>query len=187
MEIVLARHGKPIWSDTTSIAGHEVGEWVRRYDRAGITREVAPPERVRRLALSVGCVAASDLRRSIESAAWLVSADNVRIEPELREACLPESIGVSIRLPPGVWVALARAAWWLDWCRSPETVATTRERAGRAAGRLSALAREYGSVLVVGHGMFNRFIAAYLRTQRWRGPRAMPAAYWATATFVRTE
>ena len=187
MEIVLARHGKPLLPDTTPIPGHELGEWVRRYDRAGITREVAPPERVRQLAGSVGCVVASDLPRSIESAAWLVSAHNVRIEPELREACLPESIGVSVRLPPAAWVVLARAAWWLDWCRSPETVATTRERAGRAAGRLSALAREYGSVLVVGHGMFNRFIAAHLLTRGWRGPRALPTAYWATATFARTE
>jgi broad specificity phosphatase PhoE len=145
--------------DTDPIAGDALGDWVRRYNDAGIKKDVPPPERVRQLAASINCVVASDLPRSTESAAWLASANDVQIEPALREACLPDAIGTSIRLPPGAWVVIARVAWWLNWCASVETVAATRDRAGRATERLCALAHEHGTVLVVGHGMFNRFVA----------------------------
>jgi len=185
MKIVLARHGQPTMPDSSRIAGHDVGNWARRYNEAGITKTVAPPERVRTLARTVGRVIASDLPRSVESAAWLVSGHDIQIEPELREAGLPESIGVPLRLHPRAWIAIARVAWWLNWCRASETVAATRARANRVVDRLSSLAREHGTVLVVGHGMFNRFVATRLLECGWRGPRILPAGYWATATFTR--
>jgi broad specificity phosphatase PhoE len=186
MEIVLARHGKPGLPAQTRIAGYELGRWARQYNETGITQEVAPPDRLRELAVSVSCVVASDLRRSLESAACLVSAHDIQIEPELREAGLPESLGLSIRLPPSAWVVAGRVAWWLDWCRSSETITATRARASRAADRLTALARQHGTVLVVGHGMFNRFIATHLVKRGWRGPRILPRPYWSTATFTQT-
>jgi broad specificity phosphatase PhoE len=170
--------------DTAAIAGHELGAWVRRYDHAGITREVPPPEPVRQLAVFSGCVVASDLPRSIESATWLTH--QVQIEPDLREAGLPDGIGVSLRLHPAAWVAIARIKWWLKWGSSVETVAAARDRARRATDRLCELAAEHDTVLVVGHGLFNRFIAAYLRKRGWRGPRVLPSAYWATAQFIRS-
>jgi broad specificity phosphatase PhoE len=49
------------------------------------------------------------------------------------------------------------------------------------------MAAEHHTVLVVGHGMFNRFVATCLRNHGWHGPRMLPTAYWATAKFVRTE
>jgi broad specificity phosphatase PhoE len=187
MEIILVRHGKPAVLMADPISGHDVGRWVGRYNEVGITRDLAPPERVRRFGSSAGCVVASDLRRSIESATWLASPREVRIDADLREAVLPESLGMSMRMPPGAWVIAARVAWWLNCCRSSETIEMTRRRASRATDRLCALAAEHGTVLVVGHGMFNRFIATQLLRRGWRGPRLLPWAYWAAATFIQTE
>jgi broad specificity phosphatase PhoE len=184
MQIVLVRHGKPGASlSTAPISGRAIGQWVRHYNNVGITRELAPPPLVCELALSARCVIASDLSRARESAAWLASSKDVRVDPELREATLPESLGIGIRLSPGAWVVLARVAWWLNWCESDETIAMTRERAGRVADRLGALAAKYGSVLAVGHGMFNWFLARQLRRRGWRGPRVLPRVHWAPARF----
>jgi broad specificity phosphatase PhoE len=75
----------------------------------------------------------------------------------------------------------------LNWCKSGETIADARARAAHATERLRELARQHGSVLVVGHGMFNRCIAKCLRENGWTGPRVMPAGYWSTARFVENR
>ena len=187
MRIVLVRHGKPSAVSVAPIAGHDIGRWVRHYNDAGITRELAPPVVVCDLASSAGCVVVSTLRRARESAAWLAASKDVRVDPELREAALPESLATSIRLPPGAWVVLARVAWWLNWSESDETIAMTRLRAGRVADRLGALAAEHGSVMAIGHGMFNRFVARELRRRGWRGPTVLPRVYWSVAQFDHAE
>jgi len=187
MRIVFVRHGKPGAMSTAPITGRNVGQWVRQYNDVGITRELAPAAAVRELASSARCVVTSDLPRAKESAAWLSASKDVRVDPELREAALPDSLGISIRLSPGAWVVLARVAWWLNWCETEETLALTRQRASRVADRLEALAAEYGSVMVVGHGMFNRFVASQLLRRGWRGPSMLPRAYWAMAQFDRAD
>jgi broad specificity phosphatase PhoE len=187
MKIILVRHGRPASLERSPISGRDLGLWVTRYNELGIARDVPPPESVVRLVATARCVVASDLRRSIESARWLTSSSDVRIDPGLREAALPESLRVSVRMPPGLWVVLARIAWWLRWCHSEETVDAVQQRAVRAADRLCALAGEHGSVAVVGHGMFNRFIARELVRRGWRGPTWLPAAHWTVATFMRSE
>jgi broad specificity phosphatase PhoE len=170
-------------NDVSPIAGIELGAWVRRYDECGINRDFPPPDALRRLAAVAGCVVSSDVLRSVESAAWL--SERVARDPLLREAGLPDRISIPIRLQPGACVALARVAWWLNWNKSVETVADARARARHATHRLSELAREHGSVLVIGHGMFNRFIAKCLRENGWSGPRTLPHAHWSIARFIQ--
>ena len=187
LRIVLVRHGKPGAVSVAPIAGHDIGRWVRHYNETGITRELAPPSDLCDLATSAGCVLVSDLRRATESAAWLAASRDVQVDPELREAALPESLPISKRLSPGTWVVLARVAWWLNWCESDEPIAIFRQRADRVADRLGALAAEHGSVMAIGHGMFNRFVASRLRQRGWRGPRVLPRAYWAVAQFDRAD
>jgi hypothetical protein len=116
------------------------------------------------MAASAGCVLVSNLRRAKESAAWLAASKDVWVDPELREAALPDSLALSIPLSPRMWVALARVA-----------------------DRLGALAAVYGSVITIGHGMFNRFVARQLRRRGWRGPKVLPRAYWAAAEFDNAD
>ena len=182
-EIVLARHGRPLVRHVRSIAGRELGGWVRHYNECGIDRDTSPPDALRRLAASAGRVLSSDLPRSTESAACL--SESAIVDPRLREAGLPDRISLPLRLPPGICVILARVAWWLDWSESPETIEDARQRAGRATDRLCELADEHGSVLVVGHGMFNRFVAKCLRQRGWSGPRMLPREHWSFARFAR--
>jgi broad specificity phosphatase PhoE len=183
MEIVLVRHGRPAALAGTSVSGRDLGTWLARFNQAGLAEAVAPPLKVQALVKSAGCVLASDVARSIESAKLLASG-SVRIDSDLREAALPSSMGVAIRLPAAAWVVIARMAWWLNWCRSEEPIAAARARARRAADRLCALASQHGTVAVIGHGVFNRFIARQLLTRGWRGPRIPATAHWAISRFT---
>jgi broad specificity phosphatase PhoE len=183
MVIALARHGRPIVPNARPISGRDLSEWLRRYDDAGIERSAAPPASLRRLAAASACVLASDSRRSIESAAWLVPRREVRIEADLREAGLPETIDLSMRMSPRAWAAVARGLWWLNLAAASETIGMVRRRAVKMTDRLCALADEHDAVLVIGHGVFNRFVAAELRRRGWQGPRVLPPGYWATATY----
>jgi broad specificity phosphatase PhoE len=187
MEIVLVRHGQPVLPMRRRISGIEIGEWVSSYNEMGIVERAVPPDEVLRHAASITCVMASNCRRSVESAARLASMSAVRIDPELREAALPKSLGLSVRLPAGVWVVLARVAWWLRCGDTEEDIHATRQRADRVATRLCALADQYGAVLVVGHGMFNRFLAQQLARRGWQGPMIMPTKYWSAARFSRPK
>jgi broad specificity phosphatase PhoE len=184
VQIFLVRHGRPTVLDTSPISGFELGRWVAQYNECGVDRAYPPPEAASRVVASAEIVVASNLRRSVESAEWLAPSADVEIDPELREAVLPDSVGISLRLPPGAWVVLARVAWWLNWCQSVEAVKSTRQRAERVADRLCALAKDHRCVAVVGHGVFNWFIAAQLARRSWRGPRRLPSGHWAVAEFV---
>lgn len=157
---------------------------MRRYDESGITRAIEPPSALRELASRTARVVASDLQRGVESAEWLVGDRVFSIHPELREACLPQSLGFAAKIPPGLAIVLGWIAWGLNLCDVDETIAAARLRAGRAVDLLTTLAEQHGSVLAVGHGMFNRFMARDLRKRGWRGPRMMPSSHWSSARYV---
>lgn len=185
MRIVLVRHGRPDAVNVASISGREIGQWTRHYNSVGVARSLPPPEPLRLLASEADCVVASNLRRARASAEWLAGDATVRSDPELREAALPESLRIPLRLPPGTWIVLARVLWLLNACAARETIAQARQRAERVANRLEALAAEHDTVMAVGHGMFNRFVASRLRRHGWQGPRSLPRQYWTAAEFTR--
>ena len=109
----------------------------------------------------------------------------VQLDSDLREVGFPEGLNASTRLPPGVWVMIARAVWLLDRCDCDEPKNAVRRRAARLADRLGDLARCHDSVVAVGHGWFNLFVGRELRRRRWRGPRLVPSGYWASAEYER--
>ena len=183
MRIILVRHGHPdvASDDLRPIAGSDLSRWYRRYNDVGVASASSPPEALRDVAAAAGCIVASDLRRAIESAALLAGARQVHLDPDLREVGFPEGLNVSTRLPPGVWVMIARAGWLIDLWECDESKSAVRQRAGRLADRLSDLARAHDSVVVVGHGWFNLFVGRELRRRRWRGPYVVPHGYWQSA------
>src|SRR4051812_12444798 len=187
LQIVLARPRRPDLPAglERAIFGHEIGRWYRRYDESGIVHGVEPPAGLRAAAAAAGCVIASDSRRALETAASLGLTQNVRVESALREVGFPESLALPVRLTPGAWVLIARAMQMLRCCECEEPVPATRARAVIATDTLSQLAKDHGTLIVVGHGWFNRFVARELRQRGWRGPRWPPTGYWSTATYRR--
>jgi broad specificity phosphatase PhoE len=186
--IVLARHGRPAMTarERLAITGRDIGRWYRQYDELGIADEFAPPATLRELAASAGCVVASDSRRAIESAMRLTKSDRIRVDAALREVGFPDSLDLPVRLSPGTWVMIARAAQLLNACASDERVHDVRARAAAVVDSLVNMADDHRTVVVVGHGWFNHFVARELRRRRWRGPLRPSTRYWGATTYTRT-
>jgi broad specificity phosphatase PhoE len=185
MEIVLARHGKPRLPAPGDIRGAELSNWVRRYNAAGVDRSLPPPDELRRRARGAGYVAASDLRRAVQSARWLTSRRDLHIDRVFREAALPEPPFASVRLNPWVWGTAMRVAWFMGWSPRVESVFRARKRARYAAAHLADLGQRHGSALLVGHGIFNALIAWELCDMGWSGPRLLAGGYWVWAVYRR--
>lgn len=176
--IILARHGRPVLNTRTPIPGHGLAAWLEVERDAPLDPTSRPGAELERVAKAAQLVVVSPLRRSRDSSVLLQSAGSVTTEEDVREAPLPSAFRSSLRFPPMVWAAIARAAWFGGWEAGVESFSATRRRAARAAQRLQTLATRHGDILVIGHGLMNLLVAAELRTHGWRGPRFPSRAHW---------
>jgi len=182
MRIALVRHGKPR-IESAQISARHLGGWIEAYDRAGIDPALPPPPTLRDLAATSACTLSSDLPRAVESLRALVPERTSPAERIFREAGLPSLPSSYVRLDPQLWAFLARVSWFLGWSRATESADRARRRARSACQHLAELAADHGSVLLVGHGIFNALIAWELRATGWRGPIWPTRRYWSTAVY----
>ena len=106
-----------------------------------------------------------------------------------REAGFPPLPGILVALNPPLWVTLKilKSLGWLpDGSGIAESVGKARGRARAASRRLVGLAEAHGSVLLVGHGMFNTLIASELNAAGWEGSRWPSGGYWSAAIYRLT-
>ncbi|MEO8450346.1 MAG: histidine phosphatase family protein [Gemmatimonadota bacterium] len=185
--IILARHGKPLWDSMTPIPGSALAEWVAGIDTAPIDPTYRPPAALERLARNSPAIAASPLRRSLESAALLAPGTAPLVDPLFREVWLPTAFNTKLRLPPKVWAVVARSAWYSGWSPHVESFPEARRRAATAATLLARLASVHGQVLLAGHGLMNGLIGKRLRRFGWHGPRLRPRRYWAYCVYDRPD
>lgn len=182
MQIALIRHGKPNFDDSP-ITAQGLDGWTRAYNRAGIDPAVPPPSGVVELADNAAYSLSSDLPRAVESLRTLVPEQTAPAERLYREAGAPKLPPTLIKLDPQVWAALAQTAWFLGWSYSTESAFRARRCARKASERLSTLAADHGSVLLLGHGVFNTLIAWELRAAGWSGPMWPTGTYWSSAVY----
>ena len=189
MQIALVRHGKPNVDPDDRILPNPVA-FVEEYNRAGIDPMLPPPERVRELAAGSTYVLSSNLPRAIESLRILAPGREGPAERIYREAGFPPLPDIIVALNPPLWVTLKilkRLGWLSDDSRIAESLAKARGRARAASRRLVGLAETHGSVLLVGHGMFNTLIASELNAAGWVGPRWPTRGYWSAATYLHSS
>jgi broad specificity phosphatase PhoE len=181
--IVLARHGKPEWSDSTFISGHELADWVQGRDAAGIDPSLPPAPELRRIARSAGGFAASPLRRSIESLHLLAPEAIPYVDPVFREVEVPGRVPSPIPLPAQIYSKISRIAWYAGWSPRVESFSEARRRARKAAETLIEILPERGALLLVGHGIRNGLIGVRLRKMGWKGPHLRPRRLWAYGVY----
>ena len=182
--IILVRHGKPNCDNDTPVAGSAFAQWLRTYNEAPLDPAAGPPWALSDQARSVSLIVASPLRRSLESADLLAPSVPRLTEAFFREVGTPGSFTSAVALNPHFWSRLARAAWLCGWSPDCESFSEARARARLAATQLIHLAEQYGSVMLVGHGVFNLLIARNLRRLRWAGPGWPRGSYWWSVTFL---
>jgi len=186
MQIVLVRHGKPR-IDSSRISAENLGSWAAAYKRASIDPALPPPSKARELAEAAAYTLSSDLPRAVESLRALAPARSAPAERIYREAGLPRLPASRFALDPQLWALVSRVGWFLGFSGSTESAARARVRARSACQELTALAAAHGSVLLVGHGIFNGLIAWELLSTGWRGPLWPSGSYWSAAVYRKAH
>ncbi len=184
--IVLARHGKPEWSDSSIISGRELGEWVQGRNAAPIDPGHSPSPELRRIAKTAKGFAVSPLRRSVESLHLLAPEVIPYVDPVFREIEVPGKVPSSIPLPAQIYSKISRIAWYAGWSPKVESFAEARRRAQKAAETLIAIAPDQGTLLLVGHGIMNGLIGMRLRKMGWHGPHLRARRLWSYGVYRLT-
>lgn len=185
MEIGLLRHGEPEAVSNSPVSASDFAEWIKHYNRAGLAAGSTPPATTLEFVRTCGVIAGSTLPRSIQSAEVL-STDNI-LEPDslFSEVDMPYTKWRTFRLAPKYWAVLFRVLWYLGYSRDCENYAMARRRAAEAAKNLVHIAETRQSVLLVGHGIFNRLLAKELITLGWSGPQSPGSRYWSLAVYTK--
>jgi broad specificity phosphatase PhoE len=182
MEIILARHGKPNLQQSVWITPRQLKDWIQRYNQADLLVEEVPSATLKK-ATESGVIVSSTLRRCVQSAEQLSRNRAFAAEEVFCEAELPLPNRHFPRLPFWLWSVVFRLAWFCGFFANAEPLAQATERARNAAERLIELARENGSVFLVGHGVMNLLIAGQLSALGWSGPKRPANKYWQFSAY----
>lgn len=184
MEISLIRHGKSKHTENKRLTCNEFQRWVEKYDNSGVFEEKTYPPVTLEKIVTANVVITSDLKRSIESANLLNQNLRVISDALFRETELPSLPRISgLKLSPNSWAIILRCLWFIGYSKQCESLANAKRRAKKASEQLVKYAEEHKSVVLVGHGFFNRLIAEELKKMGWEGKRNSSVKHWSCTTY----
>ena len=184
MEITIIRHGRSTYVENNRMKSSAFKSWIDNYDLAGVLEEVDyPPVALTRIS-TARIVFSSHLSRSVESAS-LLNAEGTVSDSLFREAELPHINRdiLKVKMPPGLWAVSLRVIWLLGYSKGCESYRSTKRRALQAADKLIESAESHQTVVLVGHGFFNRMIARELRKKGWSGRRWPGSKHWNCTSY----
>ena len=178
------RHGKPKIVDTRRrLNAAEFGVWVEQYNAAGIDIECRPPREAVAQANQCVFTVCSNLPRSMESANAL-GVEHIGVySPTFREMDMPHATWRFPTLSLQAWLVFFRLAWALGYSANAESFKSAKTRARSCAEQLANLASIHGTVLFVGHGSLNWFVARCLKRMGWLSADNSPKKYWEYSVF----
>ena len=179
--IHLVRHGVCAHVHDGSWMGAEGQQkFIALYDAAGIRGD--PPAEVVELAARSDVLAASTLRRAIESIERLAPGREAQLTPLLRESPFELARRIPVRLPIGTWDVMNYFINGYSIRRRRPT--PELQRAHEAIEWLFARTPVNGSLLAVTHGDFRRFLWAALVDRGWRAEFTRKTYHnWSVWTF----
>ena len=183
MQIVLMRHGEPDIDKRLRLNALEFGAWVEKYNAAGVDTASQPPQAAIEKAQQCAFTVCSHLPRSVESAKTLGIGRSGLSDPMFREMDMPHAAWRFPKLSVLAWATIFRLAWVFGYSAGVESFQSAKERARRCAAHLARLACTHGTVLFVGHGSLNWFIAKYLKSMGWLCAEKPPRKYWEFSVF----
>ena len=168
MRIVILRHGLPDLPAEMKIRACELRQWIDIYNSAGVNKKQTVSGQSIAIAASCNVVVCSNLPRSIQSAETL-GVKHIEFSDSLfREMDLPHANWNSPRFSPYTWTAFFRLLWFLGYSANVESFHSSKIRAIAGARKLAQIAEQRESVLFIGHGLINYFIAKELLSNGWR-------------------
>ncbi|MED4400531.1 histidine phosphatase family protein [Metabacillus fastidiosus] len=185
MDISLIRHGKSTFTENKKINCEAFQSWVKQYDCNGVFEEDCYPAGTTEIIKQAHLVITSNLKRSIDSAKILNPAIKTINSSLFCETELPipsKKLG-AIKLNPNTWAIILRCLWFLGYSNGCESYNEARQRAKEAARVLVDYANEHTSVVLVGHGFFNRLIGTELKKMNWKNKTKMSSKHWRCTTY----
>lgn len=185
MEISLIRHGKSKCIENNLMKCKEFKAWVEKYDWDGVFEENAYPLNTLKKITTANIVFTSNLKRSIESA-WLLNPNlTATSDPLFRETELPAPSTKlwGLKLKPSIWALILRCLWFCGYSKDCESLSLAKNRAKMASELLVEYAQEHKTVVLVGHGFFNRLIAKELQNKGWKGKSKISSKHWNCTTY----
>ncbi|WP_062049784.1 histidine phosphatase family protein [Bacillus sp. JCM 19034] len=187
MKISLVRHGKSLHAVNDKMNSVQFAKWVDDYNKKSVKEEKSYPHNTVYEMSRAHFVVTSDLIRSIESANLLQSGKKVYTSLLYREVEMPLFPWKlkGFKLKPTTWSVLLRISWLLGYSRECESYKQARKRAVQAVDELERFANKYESVIFIGHGFFNRFIAKELQKRGWTGSKSPSRVHWGCSTYLK--
>ena len=187
--ITFIRHGKSIVDGPKIVMGACRHTWIDDCNRAGTHVRGGKADALREILKGDPVVLASNLKRAEETAVHLFGPERMKRDAIFREADLPDPprLFSSVRLPASGWCAVMRVLWLCGYSRHAEPVGKTRERARAAAERLIELSVGHVHTVLVGHGFFNRMIAAVLQENGWMAESRHSNKNWGITTYTKAR
>lgn len=179
------RHGKPDINKNLWLNAHEFGLWVEQYNAAGLNADDLPPGEAVEQARMSTFIVCSDLPRSLESARAL-GIKRIDLSSSLfREFDMPSSAWRFPVLPLSLWLLIFRFAWIFGYSRNVESFKLAKTRAQLCAEELVNLSSTHETVLFVGHGSLNWFLAKYLNKLGFLSSEKSPSKFWGHSIFYK--
>ena len=171
------RHGEPEYRGAGKVSYREMVGWIDSYNRSSTGRD-RPSEMAQILAYRALTFLSSPLPRALSSLKTLGCEPGL-IDELFGEEGLPVFRIPGFRLSPFYWAALFRVLWLCGLSGESERVSAAKERAVKAAGILVNVAKDSdGPVLLMGHGVINRFIAKELIASGRKEQTRPGKGYW---------
>lgn len=178
MEISLIRHGRSQLIENDKVNSSEFKQWVEKYDSNGVFEESIYPSVTIDKIKNAKIIVTSDLERAIHSAKLLKPEEQLISDVLFRETELPIGRMKDVKLKPSTWTVLLRLLWFFGYSNGCESFHNAKIRAIKASIQLMDYAEEYKTVVLVGHGFFNRLVAKELQKKGWEGKRKTGAKHW---------
>ena len=177
---ILMRHGKPVLSQVGWLAPAEMERWIEHHNLSEVEADGIPLSSLK-VVNSASFIVTSTALRALSSVQALGHAASVA-DAVFSEAQLPFALWRFPRLPPFVWAAFFRLLWFFGYSRGADSIQVTKTRAKAAAQQLSSFAAK-DRVLLVGHGIMNRFIAKELIALGWAARTNHESKYWSASVY----
>ena len=185
MKIIILRHGKPVIPSLSKLSALAFSDWVNEYNAAGLCPTSRPTKHAQNCANECNAIVCSVLPRSLESAKAFNNGRVHLSDQIFNEAGLPVADWKTIKLSPKVWAVTFRVLWLLGYSKNSESFNDAKIRASQAVEKLTEISQEHGSVLFVGHGVYNRILANELRRSGWSGPKNPGSKYWSFGVYEK--
>ena len=188
MEISIMRHGEPdIPRLPDKVNSNEFIQCLEIYKNCGLLEHSKPHETTLAQFHDVKAIVSSDLKRSSESAARLISQQPLIIDPIYREIDASFFPIPLVKLSPKTWGNIYILLWLAGLFEFSKSFHEGKIRAKDCANKLVQLAEEHKKVLFVGHGFINKYIADELRLQGWKGPKLPSKGYWDYGLYEKNK